>query len=182
MKRKALAVAGVTALATLTIGGAALAAAGGDDSVQRRPGAVAVTGSPSPDDSPSPTDTASPDDSPTASPDDSSTTTAPARPGGAVVSGDLAVAAALHRVGGGTVTKVESEFEHGRAVWKVRIVKDGVRYDLHVDKETGAITRFESKGGDKGGDKSRNSGKGGNSGSGSGKSDDHGRGGHGSDD
>jgi hypothetical protein len=179
MKRKALAVAGVAALATFSIAGAALAA-GADDPV--RPG-TSVSGSPSPDDNPDPTDTASPDDSPTgsltdsptASPDDSSTTTAPAVPS------DLAAAAALSKVGGGVVTRIESEVEHGRAVWKIRIVKDGVRYDVRVDKQTGEIVRFESKGADSGGS--------GNSGSGSGRGghddppgDDHGGGGHGSDD
>jgi uncharacterized membrane protein YkoI len=87
--------------------------------------------------------------------------TATAPPGGEVVPSDLAAAAALAHVGGGTVTRIESEFEHGRAVWKVRIVKNGVRYDVHVDKATGAITRSKNKGAD-------------NSGSG--------RGGHGSDD
>jgi uncharacterized membrane protein YgcG len=184
MKRKALAVTGVVALATLTIGGAALAAAGSDDS--GRPGAVAVTNSPSPDDSPSPTDTASPDDSPTGtgSPDDSPTTTAPAQPGGEVVPSDLAAAAALAHVGGGTVTRVESEVEHGRAVWKVRIVKNGVRYDVHVDKVTGAITRSESKGdnsgsGNSGSGNSGSDDRGGDDNSGSGKG---GGGGHGSDD
>jgi uncharacterized membrane protein YgcG len=171
MKRKALAVAGVAALTTLTIGGAALAAAGNDDPARGLPGAVAVTGSPSPDDTPSPTDTASPDDSP--SPDDSSSTTVPAQPGGDVVTSDLAVAAALAHTGGGTVTRVESEFEHGRAVWKVRIVKNGVRYDLHVDKQTGAITRFENKGAESG---SGRDGKDGNSGSGKGGKSGHGGG------
>ncbi|GIJ65458.1 PepSY domain-containing protein [Virgisporangium ochraceum] len=178
MKRKALAVAGATAVATVMIGGAALAAAGDDDPARGRPAAVAVTDSPSPDDTPSPTDTASPDDSPTGSPDDSPTTTAPAQPGGAVVPSDLAAAAALARVGGGTVTSVESEFEHGRAVWKVRIVKDGVRYDVHVDKETGAITRFENKGGGRGDDDSGRSGhdddNSGSGRSGRGGGDDHG--------
>jgi hypothetical protein len=53
------------------------------------------------------------------------------------------------------------------AVNSARIVKNGVRYDLHVDKETGAITRFENKGAESGG--------------GSGRGDD-GNSGHGSDD
>jgi uncharacterized membrane protein YkoI len=51
---------------------------------------------------------------------------------------------ALAHVGGGTVTKVESEVEHGRAVWNVRIVRNGARYDLHVDRNSGEITRSRS--------------------------------------
>ncbi|BCL33090.1 hypothetical protein GCM10017557_79490 [Streptomyces aurantiacus] len=48
-------------------------------------------------------------------------------------------------MGGGTLTEVEAEMEHGRAVWSVKIVKDGVRYEVHVDRSSGAITRSRTK-------------------------------------
>ncbi|MET0233151.1 MAG: PepSY domain-containing protein [Kibdelosporangium sp.] len=52
---------------------------------------------------------------------------------------------ALDRVGGGQVTKVERELEHGRTEWKYRIVHNGQTYDVRVDATSGGITRFESK-------------------------------------
>jgi uncharacterized membrane protein YkoI len=53
--------------------------------------------------------------------------------------------AALRATGGGKVTKIEAEYEHGRAVWKVRIVKDGKRHDLYVDRKSGKVTRHDVK-------------------------------------
>jgi hypothetical protein len=90
---------------------------------------------------------------------------------GAVVSSDLAVGIALARTGGGVVTNVEPEFEDGRASWKVRIVKDGVRYDVYVDAATGQVVRFRQK--DDDGRRGGNDDRGDNSGSGRGD-DDHG--------
>jgi hypothetical protein len=173
MTRFSLTVAGIAAVATLAIGGAAVAAS--DDDSPRTGATVAATDSPSPDDSPTPGDTASPDD--TASPTDDATTTAPADPGSPVSRG-LAVDIALNATGGGTVTEVESEFEHGRAVWKVRIVKDGVRYDVYVDAATGEIIRFRNEAGndDRGDDHGDDRGgddHGGNSGHGGGHGRDH---------
>lgn len=52
----------------------------------------------------------------------------------------------MARTSGGNVDEVENEFEHGRAAWKVRVVKDGIRYDVYLDKATGAIFRFENEG------------------------------------
>ncbi|HEX6681504.1 MAG TPA: PepSY domain-containing protein [Candidatus Limnocylindrales bacterium] len=62
------------------------------------------------------------------------------------MSRDRAEAIALARTSGGNVDEVENEFEHGRAAWKVRVVKDGIRYDVYLDKATGAIFRFENEG------------------------------------
>ena len=58
------------------------------------------------------------------------------------------MAIALDRTGGGSVDEVENEFEHGRAAWKVRVVKDGIRYSVYVDKATGEIIRFRDEGKD----------------------------------
>ncbi|MFF3705165.1 PepSY domain-containing protein [Streptomyces phaeochromogenes] len=52
---------------------------------------------------------------------------------------------ALSHVGGGTITEVEAETEHGRAVWSVKIVKNGGRYEVHVDRSSGDITRSRAK-------------------------------------
>lgn len=52
---------------------------------------------------------------------------------------------ALDRVGGGQVTKVERELEHGRTEWKYRILHNGQSYEVRVDAASGRITRFESK-------------------------------------
>jgi len=145
-RRRALAVAGIAAAATLAIGGAALAA-GGDDAPSGT-ATVAATDSPSPDDTASPTDSPTTDD-----------TTNP----GAAVGSDLAVGIALNATGGGTVTEVEAEFEHGRAAWKVRIVKDGVRYDVYVDANTGEVIRFRNQvenGGNAGDDRRGHGGSG----------------------
>ncbi|GAB2569004.1 hypothetical protein Aab01nite_08250 [Paractinoplanes abujensis] len=47
---------------------------------------------------------------------------------------------ALSVVGGGRVTKVEAETEHGRAVWEIEVVYKGVEHDLDIDRRTGAVT------------------------------------------
>ncbi|HET9945952.1 MAG TPA: PepSY domain-containing protein [Actinomycetes bacterium] len=60
-----------------------------------------------------------------------------------VIDSALAVQIALSYTGGGTVTNVEREFEHGRLEWKVRIETGGKRVDVRVDSATGAITRVD---------------------------------------
>jgi hypothetical protein len=50
---------------------------------------------------------------------------------------------ALAHVGGGTVTEVEREWEHGRLEWKVEIHLDGVEHDVRVDAVSGEITRVD---------------------------------------
>jgi hypothetical protein len=50
---------------------------------------------------------------------------------------------AVARVGGGEVTKVETEIEHGRLEWKIEVVRDGVAYDVRVDATTGDVTRVD---------------------------------------
>ena len=60
------------------------------------------------------------------------------------VSAEQARARALSAVGGGRVTKIEAETEHGRPVWEVEVIHDGVEHDLDIDRETGAITDHDS--------------------------------------
>lgn len=50
---------------------------------------------------------------------------------------------ALRHVGGGRVTEIEREFEHGRREWKVEIVHNGREHDVRVDAATGAVTRTD---------------------------------------
>ncbi|GIF00527.1 PepSY domain-containing protein [Paractinoplanes rishiriensis] len=52
--------------------------------------------------------------------------------------------------GGGRIIKIEAEWEHGRAVWDVRVMNGSVRHDIDVDRATGEINRHKSK--DKGDD------------------------------
>ena len=66
---------------------------------------------------------------------------------------DDAAAIVLRHVGGGRVTGVERETEHGRTEWSVEVVGNGVERDVHVDAATGAITRDEAdRSDDRGGD------------------------------
>jgi hypothetical protein len=58
---------------------------------------------------------------------------------------DRAVEIARSYLGGGQLDKVESEWEHGRQVWSVRLVKDGARVRVDVDAATGHVTRSEQK-------------------------------------
>jgi uncharacterized membrane protein YkoI len=68
--------------------------------------------------------------------------------GAAVLSADDAARLVRSRLGGGVVTEVEAEFEHGRPEWKVEITKDGVAYEIRIDATTGGVTRFETRDGD----------------------------------
>jgi hypothetical protein len=61
----------------------------------------------------------------------------------AAVTADEAGSRAVARVGGGTVTKVEREVEHGRTVWKVDVRRDTRLTEVHVDVANGAVTRVE---------------------------------------
>jgi uncharacterized membrane protein YkoI len=59
---------------------------------------------------------------------------------------DAAKAIAIRAAGGGRVTKIEREVEHGRAVWSVDVLVAGVKHDLDVDLATGAVTRHRVDG------------------------------------
>ncbi len=138
------------------------------------------------DDSPSTTF----DPSPTSTTDPTHTGTPNPTAAAAGIGVEEAGRIALTRVGGGHVTGVEQEVEHGRLEWKIRVNHAGMSWDVRIDALTGAITRFRSD--DRGGD-----GRGGrddddNSGHGRGGDDDrggddnsgsgHSGGGHGDDD
>lgn len=132
MRRTSLALAAAGATAALAVSGAALGATAAD---RPAPGAapVAVTAGPGTDDNPHA------DDDPTS---------AGAAPGGTVdgtVSRQRAGGIALARVGGGRVVEIEAELEHGRPVWSVKVVRDGVRYEVEVDRGDGTVVGTERK-------------------------------------
>ena len=63
-----------------------------------------------------------------------------------------AKAIAIRAAGGGRVTKVERETEHGRAVWDVEVYRSGVEHDIDVDRATGEVLRHKTdRDDDKGG-------------------------------
>ncbi|GIF70637.1 PepSY domain-containing protein [Asanoa siamensis] len=142
----------LAAMAALAVTGTALAATRDD-----RPSALTGLGSAVATTDPTapatPTDaTSTPDDDATASPDDDrtatptpdSSTTSPAAPAGGGLDADEASRIALDRVGGGTVTEIESELEHGAKTWKVEVVRDGVEHDIYVDRTNGTIIKADS--------------------------------------
>lgn len=106
------------------------------------PGIPTESPSESQSESPSNSATTDPSADDTAAP--TSTTTAPSGAGTAVGSMRAGQIARSH-VGGGTITEVEAETEHGRAVWSVKIVKNGSRYEVHVDRSSGEVTRSRAK-------------------------------------
>lgn len=61
-----------------------------------------------------------------------------------LISQDEAIRIAQERVGGGDVTEVETELEHGRPEWKIELHVNGVEHDVRVDAQTGDITRVDS--------------------------------------
>ncbi|MFC9842936.1 PepSY domain-containing protein [Streptomyces sp. NPDC060223] len=91
---------------------------------------------------------------------------------GPTVSSGRAGEIALAHVGGGTITEIESEVEHGRTAWSVKILKNGSRYKVYVDRSNGEITRAEGSSDDDGAD-DRNTG---DDDKGRSSSDDNGRG------
>jgi hypothetical protein len=151
--RRASAVA-IGAAAVLAIGGTAAFAAGADDPspspTSGDGGAVPML--PNGDTVPSPSfsDDASPSPSPSVS-----TSTAPPATSASPIGIAAAKSIAIRAAGGGRVTKVESGVEHGRAVWDVDVVVQGVEHDIDVDKKTGAVTRHRVKGSSGGGAKVR---------------------------
>ncbi|MEV6815748.1 PepSY domain-containing protein, partial [Micromonospora sp. NPDC051296] len=110
-----------------------------------------------------PDDDATPDDSGTfGTPGDPTNLPAepsnvPANPGGApaapgsgapgsgadVVSLKRAGEIALAHVGGGRITEIERDREHGRPVWEVEIIKGGTEHEIDIDRETGAVVKAE---------------------------------------
>jgi uncharacterized membrane protein YkoI len=146
MKRTSILAAAIGAAAVLGAGGTALAATtddhatpssrATDDDSTLSSRAIdddrGLRGDGTLDDNGAPAVSPSPSVSPSVSP------SADSGFGGAVSATD-AEGLALAATGGGRVVRVEAETEHGTAVWSVRIVVNGVRYDLDVDRGTGDV-------------------------------------------
>ncbi|MFG3302269.1 PepSY domain-containing protein [Micromonospora chersina] len=154
MRRTSLALAAIGGAAVLAVTGAAvgLTTAGGS-------GPATVPAAATSDDDPE-TAGATPDDNPgraddSPGPDDSATTGA-ARPGGApdtpagpsgVVDRRRAGTVALARLGGGRIVEIEAETEHGRPVWSVKVTRDGLTWEVKVDRADGAVVEVERRAG-----------------------------------
>ncbi|MCW3840892.1 PepSY domain-containing protein [Micromonospora yasonensis] len=144
MRRTSLVLAAVGAIAALAVTGATLGATGADRSAPDT-AAVAMTAG---DDNPKPDDDAM---------------SAGATPGGTAsvpaddtVSRRRAGEIALARTGGGRIVEIEAEVEHGRPVWSVKVVVNGVRYEVEVDRTDGTVVGTERKRtDDRGGDRTR---------------------------
>ena len=155
MRKMIVAAVAAAGLGIAGLAGSALAA-GGDDPT---PGAGFGTGGPR-----STPDSALPS-APSSVPGASA---APHDTGDDGVGRARAAEIALRQVGGGRVTEVEREFEHGRLEWKIEVRSGPVEYDIRVDAATGAITRVkwedeatDAKGEARGGDDRGGDGRGG---------------------
>lgn len=140
MKRTTMiaAAAGVTAALALAGAGIGFAAAGSSSTPSGSsgpPGSSLVADA---------TDTATPDNFLTDShfPETSLDASPPAVADGQITAG-RASDIALGWAGGGRVTEIEAEREHGRPVWDVELVKDGVEHEVSIDRNTGAILKAE---------------------------------------
>lgn len=111
-KVRSVSVLAAGAVVALAIGGTALAASADDSAVSPETG-VRVSASPS----------------------------ASAGSGSAGIGVAAAREIAVRAAGGGRVTSVEAETEHGRAVWDVDVLFRGVEHDIDVDRGTGAVLR-----------------------------------------
>ncbi|MFI7425356.1 PepSY domain-containing protein [Micromonospora sp. NPDC049836] len=136
MRRTSLVLAAAGGAAVLAVTGAAL---GGQVADRTGPAAVATSRTAGA----GPTSTTG-DDGPTAAAD-RDPTAATAAPGAAGVDSRRAGAVALARTGGGRIIEVEAETEHGRAVWSVKVSRDGVTYEVKVDRRDGAVVEVERK-------------------------------------
>ncbi|MDH6462809.1 hypothetical protein M2302_002990 [Micromonospora sp. A200] len=129
MGRTSLILASAGGVAVLAVTGAALGVTAADRQAGAPRAALAVTGV---------GDTPTPDDRPS---------TVGATPVG--VGRDRAGAVALAAVGGGWVVDVEAEREHGRPVWSVEVMAGVAGWDVHVDRDTGAVLRVRPETGDR---------------------------------
>ncbi|GIF38753.1 PepSY domain-containing protein [Actinoplanes xinjiangensis] len=62
------------------------------------------------------------------------------------VTAEQATAIAVRAAGGGRVASIERETEHGRLVWDVDVIVNGVEHDIDVDAATGQVTRHRTDG------------------------------------
>ena len=134
----------VGAVAALAIGGTALAG-GDDDTAAARlgaaPSASASASAPAEPGEPGSV-TEVPGVAPSASASSSASASASA-PAGAVRA-DQARTVALRAAGGGQVTGIERETEHGRAVWDVEVRVGDVEHEIDVDRENGRVLRHRT--------------------------------------
>ena len=135
------------AVAALAIGGTAALAAGADDPAPSRSPGGGFSVPMAPNGDPLPTATADDDSTPVPAPSSSAPSAAvpPAR-SELSISIDRARSIAVRVAGGGQVIKVEGEVEHGRAVWDVDVLVNGVEHDIDVDRATGTVLRHRIKG------------------------------------
>jgi uncharacterized membrane protein YkoI len=116
----------------VAVTGTALAANRDDDPAAGTSASASLGSSPS----------ESPSESPSPSPSDSAT---PSGPAAAAITESRAGEIALAAAGGGTVTTIERETEHGRAVYRIRVVHGATRHDLKVDQVTGAVVDHDAR-------------------------------------
>jgi uncharacterized membrane protein YkoI len=76
---------------------------------------------------------------PAASVTDTTTPTTSAAPTDDRIPVERAREIAVAAVGGGEVTGVESELEHGRLQWKVDVTSGGTGHDVRIDATTGEV-------------------------------------------
>lgn len=131
--KRTVAITAVAGMAALAITGTALAAAQSDPTTPVGLGASLTS-----DATADPTPRPGVGDTPRPGP----TTGAPSSRTG--LTRDEATKIALARVGGGQVTEIESELEHGFSTWKIEIVKSGVEHDIYVDRTTGTIIKTDT--------------------------------------
>jgi uncharacterized membrane protein YkoI len=120
------------AVAALAIGGTALAAGGdpADPAVDMSSDGNVIS-APAP--SAATPDSAVPSSAPSSSASSAGT-----------ISLDAAKAIAVKAAGGGSVESAEQETEHGRAVWDVDVLVNGVEHDIDVDRATGEVLGHET--------------------------------------
>lgn len=148
MNRKSFLFLAAGTLAAAAITGTALATDSREPSPARAGSSVVTTASADP--TSGVTGDATPSTTPTPVP--GASRTGPVGP-------DRAAEIAVAHLAGGTVVEVERELEHGMSVWSVKIVKDAVRHEVHVDARTGQVVRVEGASADddrgRGGDDDR---------------------------
>ncbi|MGW3807805.1 PepSY domain-containing protein [Micromonospora sp. NPDC005113] len=166
MKRSSLLLASVGGAAVLAVAGVAVGvSAAGDPRASGTTLAAATVGptaTDAPDDSATRGTTPAPGTSgTTAAPSTSGTTAAPSTsgtpsgggsPAGAAVNEQRAGEIALARAGGGRITEVEAEQEHGRPVWSVEIIAGDIEHEVDVDRDNGTVVKAEQESVDDGDD------------------------------
>ncbi|RLP96168.1 hypothetical protein EAD89_00520 [Micromonospora sp. BL4] len=161
MKRSSLLLASVGGAAVLAVAGVAVGVSAAGDPRATGTALAAATVDPTatdaPDDSatrgtsPAPVISGTPSSGAPSSGTPSSGTPSSGSPSGAVDqqrAGEIALA----RAGGGQITEVEAEQEHGRPVWSVEIVAGDTEHEVDVDRDNGTVLKAEQEPADDDGD------------------------------